>query len=661
MTFILKVAGAAVLISSLCLTSPLCAQNLSTMKEVVVTANRFEQSLDSADIGATVLLGDDLIRAGVSDANEAVRKLGGLLGRRDLSGGREASIDIRGYGDSAGTNLVVVVDGVRISENEISNASLASISSEMIERIEILRGGNSVMWGEGATSGVIHVITRRRNAESDLIGKASVGGETMGGRDARASLSVGNEWMGLTAQVRGYATDGFRKNSAFESNVGNATLSMGHQRTLLARLSLFSDTTISRLPGALTLAQYQQDATQTTHPGDNGSLKSERVALNLERNVGDLKLAMDYSQRSRQSGSNWDYGAGDSEVRNSTADVQQISPRAAYVWEGKAGALNAMFGADLIEWKYGMDDLYFGAFPSTSHEKGKQSSEAGYANLEYLAAGGLRVAAGVRNEQFHQRVDDTVFLTLKEAAPNLTATSFAISQKLASQFTVYGRMAASYRLANVDEIRYLAGPLKPQETRDGELGLRFTGNGSSVAARLFQQSTENEIACTLTSGGFCTNSNVDPVDRKGAEIEATADLNSTMKLVGTAQALSAVFRSGTFAGNTVPLTARTNVTARIIYSPNDQYRVEGAVRSVGSMPFGNDWANRCDSIPQATYLDIASQKMARKRGDWGFQFAVENLSDLKTYSVGYTNATCSAFNVYPDSGRKVKFSADYRF
>jgi hypothetical protein len=40
---------------------------------------------------------------------------------------------------------------------------------------------------------------------------------------------------------------------------------------------------------------------------------------------------------------------------------------------------------------------------------------------------------------------------------------------------------------------------------------------------------------------------------------------------------------------------------------------------------------------------------------------VENMLDTQTYSVGYTNASCSAYNVYPDSGRRLKLSATFRF
>ena len=162
------------------------------LKETVVTASRIEQALQTAPIGATVILGDDIRSRGMLDANEAVRKLGGVAARSDLNGGREASLDLRGYGDTAANNLVVLVDGIRISENEQASARLSAISPDMIERIEIIRGGASVVWGEGATAGVVNVITRAGKV-AGVSGSAQLGIESFGGRDARVFLTTAGE------------------------------------------------------------------------------------------------------------------------------------------------------------------------------------------------------------------------------------------------------------------------------------------------------------------------------------------------------------------------------------------------------------------------------------------------------------------------------------
>ncbi len=230
------------------------ASTLVQLPTVVVTANRMEQALQTAPIGATVLLGDDIRASGVLDANEAVRKLGGVNGRTDLYGGREFSIDLRGYGEAASQNLVVVVDGIRITQIDLASARLSSIAPEMIERIEIIRGGASVMWGEGAAGGVISVTTKAA-VKKGLQGSVSVGLESFKGRDVQASVGVAGKTADVSIDARKYQTDGYRDNSANEQTTYslNGGFKLGD---LKARASFSSDKQDSRFPGALSTSDF---------------------------------------------------------------------------------------------------------------------------------------------------------------------------------------------------------------------------------------------------------------------------------------------------------------------------------------------------------------------------------------------------------------------
>jgi iron complex outermembrane receptor protein len=209
----------------------------ASLPETVVSASRQEQAAQTAPVGATVLLGEDIRASGVLDANEAVRKLAGVPSRSG-TGGREYTLDLRGHGEAAQQNLVVVIDGVRITENELANARLSAISPDMIERIEIVRGGASVMWGEGASGGVIQVVTRRGNKAGGLHGSAQVGVESWGTRDARASVEVGGPKLAMDARLRDWRSEGYRANSAQHQQVAalalrgeGGPLPLAHRRT----------------------------------------------------------------------------------------------------------------------------------------------------------------------------------------------------------------------------------------------------------------------------------------------------------------------------------------------------------------------------------------------------------------------------------------------
>ncbi|MBV8624139.1 MAG: TonB-dependent receptor plug domain-containing protein, partial [Herbaspirillum sp.] len=141
------------------------AANADTpLSAVVVSASRFPNDPAFAPVATTVITAEQIRAAGIGNANEALRKLGGIYGRQSSAGPNDFPLDLRGFGTNGDQNMVVLVDGVRISENELSTPLLSSIPIETIERIEIVRGGSSVLYGSGATGGTIQIITRRPQA-----------------------------------------------------------------------------------------------------------------------------------------------------------------------------------------------------------------------------------------------------------------------------------------------------------------------------------------------------------------------------------------------------------------------------------------------------------------------------------------------------------------
>jgi iron complex outermembrane receptor protein len=211
----------------------------------------------------------------------------------------------------------------------------------------------------------------------------------------------------------------------------------------------------------------------------------------------------------------------------------------------------------------------------------------------------------------------------------------------------------------VDELRYLSSPLEPQKARDLEVGLRYRQERASAGVRVFEQRTQNEIAY---DNSIFKNINLDPVRRVGIEAEGGFQLSRELKLSAIAQFLRAQLVDGPYAGSQLPLAPKSTVLIRAAYDVNQNHALDGTFRAVGSAPFGNDWTNTCsNSIPQANYLDLGYRYRAQPATGWSAFVGVDNVLDNQTYSVGYTNAACSAYNVYPDSGRRVKLTASYRF
>ncbi len=62
-----------------------------------------------------------------------------MYGRQSLDGSPDFGLDLRGFGSDSSQNMVIVLDGVRLSENELSNAILSTIPIDTVDRIEITR------------------------------------------------------------------------------------------------------------------------------------------------------------------------------------------------------------------------------------------------------------------------------------------------------------------------------------------------------------------------------------------------------------------------------------------------------------------------------------------------------------------------------------------
>ncbi|MYG19327.1 MAG: TonB-dependent receptor, partial [Gemmatimonadales bacterium] len=137
--------------------SPLRAQEPISLEGLVVTAYRWAEPEWTVAANTTVIEGEDLERAGIEFVSDALRQVAGLAVARNGSFGAITSVFLRG-GES--DYVHVLVDGVRVNEPG-GSYDFASLTTDNVERIEIVRGPASALYGSDAVSGVIQIFTRR--------------------------------------------------------------------------------------------------------------------------------------------------------------------------------------------------------------------------------------------------------------------------------------------------------------------------------------------------------------------------------------------------------------------------------------------------------------------------------------------------------------------
>jgi vitamin B12 transporter len=144
----------------LALMAPLAAhaQEPKHVDPVVVTATPVATPAEQLGASVSVVNGEDFQTYHYPTVDEALRSVPGVEIRRSGAYGKTASVTIRG----ANANQVqVLVDGLRVKSPTLGQVDLADISPDLIERIEVIRGAQSTLYGADAIGGVINIITRK--------------------------------------------------------------------------------------------------------------------------------------------------------------------------------------------------------------------------------------------------------------------------------------------------------------------------------------------------------------------------------------------------------------------------------------------------------------------------------------------------------------------
>lgn len=169
------------------------ARDTGRLRELVVTATRIEQPREELGSAVSVLSGAELRERGVTTVTEALRGVPGLAVVQTASFGGVVSLFMRG---AESDHVRVLVDGVPLNQPG-GAVDLSRLTLDNVERIEVVRGTASVLYGSDAVAGVVHIITHRGGGSGAVSPRASFGVLAAAFRSVPDSGS-GSETRGLT-------------------------------------------------------------------------------------------------------------------------------------------------------------------------------------------------------------------------------------------------------------------------------------------------------------------------------------------------------------------------------------------------------------------------------------------------------------------------------
>ena len=179
-----------------------------TLDEIVVTASKYEEKLSEAPVSIEVIDEEEIKQKNAKNTADLLRDIagidvndyGGVVGSKNIS--------IRG---SSSKQVLILIDGVKMNNHQNGVFDLGQVSIEQIERIEVVRGAASALYGANAVGGVVNIITKSGSQEPETI--TNVGYGSFGSQTYDLIHRGKDERLGYNVSFSKRESDGHRENS----------------------------------------------------------------------------------------------------------------------------------------------------------------------------------------------------------------------------------------------------------------------------------------------------------------------------------------------------------------------------------------------------------------------------------------------------------------
>lgn len=668
----LLIAGA--LLGALSL--PYAAYAETPMQLLIVTPTRFPDVSGSAAVDVTVITASEIEKSAARTLPALLAEHAGIQVRSN-DGTPDTAIDMRGFGMTGNQNTLVLLDGQPLNDIQLTSIRWSSIPLASIERIEIMNGSGAVLYGGGATGGTINIITKHPDRE--MHGSAGIGLGSYAAREWQLALSGSGSRVGMRVTASGLDSSNYRANNNIaQSNLeGDLRADAGHGDVVL---KFGADNQSLRYPGPRTvdpgigLNELATDPRGTSTPLDYGKRDGGHVSLGTSQQLDFGQLAGELSYRdTKQQAYFAAYGGS---YLDTSLNLLSVTPRVKIPYQLGGSGNEMIVGIDIADWNY---DSIRSTSPATlatptAHILATQSNRALYVQNTAQLGADTKLTLGARTQRVEYQARDTTnpaAYASGNQSRNVNAYEIGLRQKLNQEFSLFGRIGRSFRIATVDEIFDQYGGssfdskisiLEPQTSQDSEAGIDYQNGNNKVRAAVFQMNLNNEIYYNAIT---YTNMNLAPTRRYGLELEGTHNYTDAIEVTASYSYTVAKFREGSYgginvSGNNIPLVPRQRFSLSPSWKVSEKTTLSGNANYVGKQYFDNDPANTFgQKMPAYTTVDM---KLSHREGSWLLAAAVNNLLDEKyfTYAVA-SNFTPGRYNAYPMQERNFSLNATYKF
>ena len=475
---------------------------------IIVNGSRLDQTMTEIGSSVSVITRDHLEELGVDFALDAIATAPGVTVNQNGAFGGNASVRIRG---ASNDQTLVLIDGVPVNDPTGTGGgyNFAYLDTDTIERIEVLKGPQSTLWGSDAIGGVVSITTKRptEGLSGTVFGEYGSFNTLRGG----ASISNANEIGDFRLAATGLTTDGISK--ADEAN-GNSEDDGYDSQTVSAKGGLNLPASV-RLETSLMWSDAESEYDSYAF-GAQGSVADGDEVTNSETLSGNITLKAPLFDGRLEN--LVQIGYADIERENTSNGVQS------YFTEGDR-VLFRYQGTFAIN---DTNTLAFGTErEETSANEQESSIDSLFALYEFKPVDSLTLTGGIR-------VDD------HETFGSETTGRVAAAWTATDQLTFKASWGQGFKAPSIFQSTYictfcgLTAPntnLKAETSEAYDIGVQWQSADERIVlgATLFDQETENMIDFSYTAGY----DNIALVDSQGVELTGAYAINNWLGIAAS--------------------------------------------------------------------------------------------------------------------------------
>ncbi|MGB1409351.1 TonB-dependent receptor domain-containing protein [Alloalcanivorax venustensis] len=638
---------------------------------VEVTGSRTASVARELPTGTLILDRDTIEAMPANNLADVLDTLGGVQVRRNFGiNGARATIDMQGFGANATSNTLVLLNGRRYSNVDLSGPDIASIPLAAIERIEVLPGAGAALYGNGVVGGAVNIVTRERYRNQAGVevtgGSFSTTGGGLWATGHHQDEGGADNHTSAAASVQALHSDGYRENNDLQQRNAFADL-----RTRRDDLTFYLTATGERqnldLPGGRTVNLatgenlFEDDPDGANTPYDWADQDTITVMPGMNVRIGDhSRLHLDFSGR-RKEQSYFFYFPGFSTYGETDVDSYSVNPRFTSQFRAAGLTHNTTVGWDLYDYRLenrsaaGKGDIG----DPTSTKDLDQRQTAWYFH-DVMTLDRWSFTLGARRLNVDTETETTGFSAGQgEDSQDAEMYEGGVRYHFDGGLDLFAGAQRSVRIVNADEITPDDELLEPQTGEQYTLGASWQKGIQTSTLTAWQGRFDNEIVFNPYAGGFGSNVNLeDRTLRRGVSLNSRWRLDRDLTLVLNGTLQRAEFDEGEWEGNDVPLVSRQLFYAQANWQALSWLELSLAHRYVGKRRFDNDQPNDFQQIDSYRMTDL--EATARYQNAY-LRIGAYNLEDELAADYGVKATNNLSYNAYPLPERHYRVSLGMEF